>query len=116
MTLTRRRAARTLLAGLALAGVAAWAQAPAAPATQPMKVLPNQAAQPLKVLRYAFLIAETTFDPPQITDLYSRTVVSNIFEAPLEFEYLARPARMRPSTLVALPEVSADYKTFTFRI
>ena len=73
-------------------------------------------AQPLKVLRYAFPIAETSFDPAQITDLYSRTVVSGIFEAPLEFEFLASPARMRPNTLAAMPEVSDDWRTFTFRV
>jgi ABC-type transport system substrate-binding protein len=73
-------------------------------------------AEPQKTLRYSFRIAETSFDPAQITDLYSRTVASGIFEAPLEWEFLARPARMRASTAVALPEVSADHKTFTFRI
>jgi ABC-type transport system substrate-binding protein len=71
---------------------------------------------PPKVLRYAFLIAESTFDPVQISDLYSNTVVAGMFDAPLEFEFLAKPARMRPNTLVAMPEVSADYKTFTFRL
>ena len=75
-----------------------------------------QPAQPLKVLRYAFPIAETNFDPAQISDLYSRTVAAGIFDAPLEFEFLARPARMRPNTASAMPEVSADFKTFTFRI
>ncbi len=70
----------------------------------------------LKVLRYAFLIAETGFDPAQITDLYSRTVAAGIFEAPLEFAFYASPARMRPNTLVAMPEVSEDFKTFTFRL
>ena len=88
---------------LALGVEHAQAQAP----TQPMAP---------KVLRYAFLIAETGFDPAQITDLYSRTVASGIFDAPLEFEYLASPTRLRPNTTVAMPEVSADFKTFTFRI
>ena len=83
---------------------------------QPPKILPHQAAQPLKVLRYAFLIAESNFDPAQITDLYSRTVCAGIFEAPLEYEFLAKPARMRTNTAAAMPEVSADFKTFTFRI
>ncbi len=73
-------------------------------------------AQSTKVLRYAFLIAETGFDPAQISDLYSRTVVSGMIEAPLEFEFLAQPARMRPNTAAAMPEVSDDFKTFTFRI
>jgi len=74
------------------------------------------AAEPLKVLRYAFPIAETNFDPAQITDLYSRTVAAGIFEGPLEYEYLARPTRMRPATAAAMPEVSDDFKTFTIRI
>ena len=73
-------------------------------------------AQPLKVLRYAFLIAESTFDPAQISDLYSNTVAAGIFDAPIEFEFLAKPARMRPNTLVAMPEVSEDFKTFTFKV
>jgi ABC-type transport system substrate-binding protein len=68
------------------------------------------------VLRYAFRIAETAFDPPQITDLYSRTVVANIYESPLEFAWMARPAKLRPATLEAMPEVSADFKTITLRV
>jgi ABC-type transport system substrate-binding protein len=76
----------------------------------------SAAAQAQKVLRYSFRVAESSFDPAQITDLYSRTVVASIFEAPLEYEFLAKPARMRPNTAMALPEVSADFKTFTFRI
>ena len=109
---------RTLLLALpmslALACGAASAQS-SQPAHAP-KVLPNQAAQPLKVLRYAFPVAESSFDPAQITDLYSRTVASGIFEAPLEFEFLANPARMRPNTAAEMPEVSPDFRTFTFRI
>jgi len=74
------------------------------------------APAPAKLLRYAFPIAETGFDPAQVTDLYSNTVLANIFDAPLEYEYLAEPARMRPNTAVALPEVSADFKRYVFRI
>jgi ABC-type transport system substrate-binding protein len=97
------------IASLALVA-AASAQSDAPPASAAAKT-PGT-----KLLRYAFPIAETNFDPAQITDLYSRTVASGIFDAPLEFEFLARPARMRPNTLVAMPEVSADFRSFTFRI
>jgi ABC-type transport system substrate-binding protein len=69
-----------------------------------------------KVLRYAFPIAESGFDPAQVTDLYSNTVLANIFEAPLEYEYLAEPARVRANTAARLPEVSDDFKRFVFRI
>jgi ABC-type transport system substrate-binding protein len=79
-------------------------------------VLAGAAAAQDKVLRYAFPIAETNFDPAQISDLYSRTVAGAIFEAPLEFEYLARPARLRPNTAAAMPEVSDDFRRFTVRI
>jgi ABC-type transport system substrate-binding protein len=93
---------------LVLPIAAAAADAPTGP--------PDQPAQFLKVLRYAFPIAETNFDPAQISDLYSRTVTLGFFEAPLEFEFLARPVRMRPATAAAMPEVSADFTTFTFSI
>jgi len=71
---------------------------------------------PLKVMRYAFPAAETGFDPAQVTDLYSNTVLAHIFEAPLEFEYLAQPTRMRPNTAAELPEISPDFRRFVFRI
>ncbi|MCR5884669.1 ABC transporter substrate-binding protein [Rhizobacter sp. J219] len=69
-----------------------------------------------KVLRYSFRVAETGFDPAQISDLYSRTIAANIFEAPLQYEFLARPFRYRANTVASMPEVSADFKTFTFRL
>ena len=74
--------------------------------------LASHAASPPKLLRYAFPIAESGFDPAQVTDLYSNTVLANIFEAPLEYEYLAEPARLRPNTAAALPEASDDFKRF----
>ena len=72
---------------------------------------PGHEAQPQKMLRYAFLIAQTTFDPAQITDLYPRTVAASIFDAPLENAFLARPTQMRTNTAAALPELSEDFKT-----
>jgi ABC-type transport system substrate-binding protein len=69
-----------------------------------------------KVLRYAFPIAETGFDPAQISDLYSRVVTAGIVEAPLTFDYLARPFKLKPLTVEALPTISADFTRFTFRI
>jgi ABC-type transport system substrate-binding protein len=75
-----------------------------------------QDGAPKKVLRYAFRVAESNFDPAQITDLYSRTVAVGFFEAPYEFEFMAKPARMRPATAAGMPEISDDFKTFTIRI
>jgi ABC-type transport system substrate-binding protein len=75
-----------------------------------------QAAEPPKVLRYAFLIAETGFDPAQISDLYSAIITTHIFDAPYTYDHLARPFKIRPNTAVGLPEVSADFTTWTLRI
>jgi ABC-type transport system substrate-binding protein len=70
-------------------------------------------ASPEKVFRYAFLIAETGFDPQQLSDLYSRTVTGNIFETLYDYTYLTRPTKVRPVLAEALPEVSPDFKTWT---
>ena len=83
----------------------AWAgDAPAAPP-------PNTG-----VLRYAFPIAETGFDPPQLSDTYSNVIISNIFESPLAYDYLARPIKLIPNTAEALPEISPDGLTWTLKI
>ncbi|HSW05366.1 ABC transporter substrate-binding protein [Aquabacterium sp.] len=86
-------------------------------AIAPVRAAATSAANPApKTLRYAFRTAETSFDPAQITDLYSRTVAANIFDAPLEFAFMARPFQVRPNTAAAMPEVAADFKTITLRI
>ena len=43
----------------------------------------SPAADPNKVLRWAFEIAETGFDPAQTSDWYSNYVFANIFDTPL---------------------------------
>ena len=69
-----------------------------------------------KVLRQAFPAAETGFDPAQVSDVYSRTVIAGIFEAPLEYAYLSNPARLRPNTAAAMPQVDDEQRSFTFTI
>jgi ABC-type transport system substrate-binding protein len=99
----RRRRLITGTSGLLAAGSAAWALA-AAEARKP------------NTLRVAFDVAETGFDPPGIGDLNSIYVAASIFEPPLTYDYLARPVKLRPLTAAALPEISADFTRFTFRI
>ena len=69
-----------------------------------------------KVLRYAFDVAETSADPQKISDIYSIFVVSAIFDSPLDYDYLARPLKLRPATLEALPEVSDGGRTYTMKV
>ena len=88
----------------------------AAVAAEPAAVSPPAAAAPQKVFRYAMRIAETGFDPAQISDLYSSTLAANIFDALYATEFLARPVRLKPNTATAMPEISADFTTFTVRV
>lgn len=97
-----------LACSLPLVGVAATE--PAASASS------ASTSTPPKVLRYAFRVAETGFDPARVTDLYSRTLTAHIFEGLYTYDYLARPVKMKPHTAVAMPEISPDFKTFTIRI
>jgi len=69
-----------------------------------------------RVLRYAFQIAETGFDPPQLSDIYSRTVTSHIFEAPYTYDHLARPPKVVPLVAVGMPEVTEQFKVWTVKL
>ncbi|WP_324426776.1 ABC transporter substrate-binding protein [Azohydromonas sp.] len=69
-----------------------------------------------KVLRVAFPVAETGFDPARIVDLYSRTVTPHIFEALYAYDHLARPFRIVPLTAAGMPEHSPDFRTWTVRL
>jgi len=94
-------------AGLALPPLLAAAQtAPAASAP----------ASGERVLRYAFQVAETGFDPAQLSDVYSLTVTAHIFESLYHYDHLARPPKTVPLTADGMPEVSADFKTWTVKI
>jgi ABC-type transport system substrate-binding protein len=74
-------------------------------------------AAPPKVLHIAFPTPESTFDPPQTnSDRYSNEIIAQILESPLGYDYLARPVQLVPVTAAALPEVSADGRTFTLRL
>ena len=81
-----------------------------------MSLLAQSPADPHKVLRYVFPVAETGFDPAGVHDLYSAHVNGSIFETLFTYDYLASPAKLVPRTAATLPEVSADGLTYTIRI
>ena len=70
------------------------------------------AADPAKVLRISFPVAETGFDPVRVSDVYSNTVNEAIFEPLLTYDYLARPAKLVPHTAEAMPEVADGGRTY----
>jgi len=100
MTDFRRTLTRRALAALACALLA----------------LPAAAADMNKVIRHVFPVAETGFDPQAVNDLYSGTVVQAIFETLLTYDYLARPSKLAPKAAEALPQITDDGRTYTFRI
>lgn len=74
------------------------------------------AADPAKVLRIALTRAETGFDPAMASEIFSGAVIAAIMEPLLTFDYLARPVKVVPLTAEALPEITDNGRTYTFRI
>jgi oligopeptide transport system substrate-binding protein len=96
--LSRLLASIALTAVGAAATVAAWA------------------ADPDKVLRIEFYVAETGFDPVKVQDYYSQEVNEGIFDPLMTYDYLARPAKLVPRAAEAMPTIADEAKTYTFKI
>jgi ABC-type transport system substrate-binding protein len=92
--------AHRLLLALALAACLAPGRAAPAPAT----------------LHVYLSTSESALDPAVASDLSSLMLEENLFDPLLHYDYLARPAALRPNTARALPEVSADGLTYTFHL
>ena len=69
-----------------------------------------------KTLHVSFPIAETGFDPAPVGDIYSQYVNRAIFDPLYKYDYLARPYKIVPNVAAAMPEISADGKTWTMKI
>jgi ABC-type transport system substrate-binding protein len=99
---------RGAFAALRLFALAALAAVLSAPAFA--------AADPAKVLRVSFDTAESGFDPVRVSDNNSASVLEAIFDRLLTYDYLARPARLVPMAAEAMPEMSDNGRTYTFRL
>ncbi len=69
-----------------------------------------------KVLRLALPGRENNFDPAQISDTVSAALMGSLFDAPLTYDHLARPVKLKPNTAAALPEVNETFTRFVFRL
>ena len=76
----------------------------------------GEAAAAKKVFHFAFLTPETSLDPAKINDLYSRALTGHIFEALYKYDHLARPVKIKPNLADGMPEVSADFRTWTVKV
>lgn len=74
------------------------------------------AADSHKVLHYVFPSPETGFDPAVAHDMYSGQVIRSIYETLYAYDYLARPAKLVPSTAASMPVVSNHGKTYTITL
>ena len=74
------------------------------------------AADAAKIVRIAFPVAESSFDPLQQRDIYSAAITEAIFDAMLQYDYLARPPKLIPNTLESLPQVNAEGTEYTFQL
>ena len=71
---------------------------------------------PAKVLHVLLTSPEASLDPALASDVQSLSINENIFDPPLRYDYLARPVKLQANTLTAMPEVSADGKTYLLHI
>ncbi|WP_370663145.1 ABC transporter substrate-binding protein [Massilia antarctica] len=75
---------------------------------------PAQAAD--KVLHTFLSTSETGLDPAVASDIATLSLLENLFDPLLRYDYDARPLALRANAAVALPDVSADGRVYTFRL
>ncbi len=77
---------------------------------------PADAVEPTKTLRFSSSTAETSYDNAFASDESSQTITERINEPMLGYHYLARPAKLTPRTLEALPTISDNGATFLCKV
>lgn len=73
-------------------------------------------AADLKTLHLFLSTSETALDPAVASDAASLSLLENLFDPLLRYDYLARPVKLRQNTAVAMPAISDDKLTYTFHI
>lgn len=69
-----------------------------------------------KVIRLPMLTKIQTLDCGNLTDVYSISIASQIFEPLYDYHYLKRPYEIIPLTAKGMPEISEDHLVYTIRI
>jgi ABC-type transport system substrate-binding protein len=121
----RRISARRMIAGPVLAHIirhASWTSA--MPTFRPVAAAllfallhaPASAAAPPKVLHMFLSTSEAGLDPAVGSDLASLSLLENLFDPLLRYDYLARPLTLQGNTATALPTVEDGGRSYTFHI
>jgi len=74
------------------------------------------AADASKVLHVFITSGESTLDPAAASGTNTLSIIENIFEPLLRYDYLARPVKLQANTVTAMPEMSDGGATYTFHI
>ncbi len=74
------------------------------------------AVAPPKTVRVAMTIAETSFDPAFASDAASDGIIENVFDSMLDYDLLARPVKLVPRALVAMPTVEDGGRTYVCHV
>jgi ABC-type transport system substrate-binding protein len=78
---------------------------------------PAQSVQATEKVLHMFLsTSETGLDPAVASDLASLSLLENLFDPLLRYDYLARPVKLVPNTTSAMPTITDGGKTYTFHI
>ncbi|MEO5934121.1 MAG: ABC transporter substrate-binding protein, partial [Duganella sp.] len=86
----------------------------AVPAAQPASASASASAS--KVLRAFLSTGETGLDPAVASDIASLSLLENLFDPLLRYDYLARPVKLQANTLSAMPTVDDNGLTYTFHL
>jgi ABC-type transport system substrate-binding protein len=80
--------------------------------------LPAQSAQPAepRVLHMFLSTSESGLDPAVGSDLASLSLLENLFDPLLRYDYLARPVKLQGNTAKDLPTIEDGGRSYTFRI
>jgi ABC-type transport system substrate-binding protein len=69
-----------------------------------------------KVLHMFLSTSETGLDPAAASDIATLSLLENLFDPLLRYDYLARPVKLQGNGAKDLPEISADGLTYTFHL
>ncbi|MBI5595020.1 MAG: hypothetical protein HY928_02905 [Elusimicrobia bacterium] len=69
-----------------------------------------------RVLEYGALAVAGSADPNLVGSMYDADLVGLLYDTLYEYEYLARPFKLKPALAAAMPEVSKDGRTYTIKL
>ena len=69
-----------------------------------------------KVLHIGAVAVAGSSDPNQLSSMYDLDLAHLVYDTLYEYEYLARPYRVKPAMAESMPEISEDGLTYTIRL